>query len=143
MLSTLIQSNIIIMGDLNIDILNEDDNNIVEYLNCLSLYGFQSFINHPTRVNNISSTCIDHLFIKSKLGNISSGIYMSDISDHFLTMCKINIPSNYPALSINVSPHSNKYVLIMIEYIITYLLIILSIINMSVWISNIKISVLH
>jgi len=36
----------------------------VEYLNILSYYGFQSYINEDTRVNikSGSSTCIDHIF---------------------------------------------------------------------------------
>lgn len=118
LLSTLNQSNIVIMGDLNIDILKEDDNDITEYLNCLSLYGFQSFINYPTRVNNISSTCIDHLFVRSSLSNIVSGIYMSDISDHYLTLCKLNIPSkthNVPALNSKFINHKKLF-----DYLITY-----------------------
>lgn len=73
------------MGDLNIDILSENKDS-AEYLNCLSHYGFLSYVNIPTRAN----ACLDHVFVKSQTHNVSSGVYVNDLTDHYVTLCKLS-----------------------------------------------------
>lgn len=53
----------IIIGDINIDLLGKD-RVIDEYLYTLQLKGYKSFINKPTRIQNNSSSCLDHIFFK-------------------------------------------------------------------------------
>lgn len=53
----------IFLGDLNINILN-NDHNTQDYLTILSGQGFLSAINMPTRVQNETKSCIDHMFIR-------------------------------------------------------------------------------
>lgn len=48
------------VGDININILDKLDVDVNNYLNILSQHGFYS----PTRQNEISSTAIDHIFVK-------------------------------------------------------------------------------
>lgn len=75
--------NIVLMGDLNIDILN-DDNCVLEYLNSLSSFGFLSLNYTPTRVQN-TATCIDHIFVKlNSCFSVSSAVLENDLTDHFL-----------------------------------------------------------
>lgn len=74
----------IIVGDINIDILSDNDY-IEEYKNIMSAHGFISYINKHTRPQ--SKTCLDHFFIKSSLHNddskIRSYIFEYDITDHY------------------------------------------------------------
>ncbi|KAG5867001.1 hypothetical protein JTB14_018164 [Gonioctena quinquepunctata] len=55
----------ILIGDINIDLLKNNELNI-EYNNTLKEFGFISTINNPTRVQGGHSSCIDHIFFKSK-----------------------------------------------------------------------------
>lgn len=87
-------SNIVLMGDLNIDILS-DDYIVHDYLSCLSEFGFYNCLNKPTR---ISLTCLDHIFVKTKNISVSTRVYVSGITDHFVTLCRLSSDNN---LSVN------------------------------------------
>lgn len=49
-----------IVGDINIDILDENDNKVSDYLTVMAEYGYKSLINAPTRLE----TYLDHIFMK-------------------------------------------------------------------------------
>ena len=67
-LNDLVSSHIdIFIGDININIHNQQDNLVNSYLSILNHFGFLSAINGATRVTNNSSSCIDHIFIRRKL----------------------------------------------------------------------------
>lgn len=74
----------IITGDINIDILSENDY-CQEYLNILHVNNYISMINKETRIQGISKTCLDHIFLKTKemYENFRSFVFESTISDHF------------------------------------------------------------
>lgn len=55
----------IVLGDMNIDILKENDSTV--YLNLLTSLGYESHINCPTREVGQHSTCIDHIFFRNKM----------------------------------------------------------------------------
>lgn len=76
----------IFVGDINIDILEENDN-CKEYLNILYECGFISTINEPTRLNS----CIDHIFLKSHISMdmVIPLILRTDITDHFTIVLQI------------------------------------------------------
>lgn len=75
----------IIIGDLNIDILDNTSRISTGYLDMLAINGFVPLINKPTRVTHTTSTCIDHCFIKTNkaIDSILSGIIVSGITDHY------------------------------------------------------------
>lgn len=77
----------IIVGDININILNKNDNIVNEYLSTLAKHGFKAYIQSPTRVTNESSSCLDHMFVKIKhnIKNIKclSYILNCNITDHY------------------------------------------------------------
>lgn len=83
----------ILIGDLNIDILSDNDCTN-EYLNIMSENSFISTINSITRPNNQTGTCIDHAFIKSatELDFIIPFIIKTDITDHFTIALQIIFP---------------------------------------------------
>ena len=81
------QKNVILIGDININILNfpnECDN----YMMMLSSFGMECLLNCVTR--NISGTCIDHCFAKydNNLNFLVKAIDMN-VSDHSLINCEI------------------------------------------------------
>ena len=85
----------IILGDININLLNEDDAKTNNYLNNYLEHNFIPCITLPTRITHHSATLIDHIFIKcpKKLiqNKCSSGNLITDISDHLSNFSMINI----------------------------------------------------
>lgn len=81
-----------ILGDINIDISSSNADCTEEYLNLLAEKGFVSIINKNTRVTNLSSTCIDHIFVKNKPDltvDIIPAIIKTNITDHYTTVVQI------------------------------------------------------
>lgn len=93
-LSHLNYKNIILVGDINIDI-SLNNINISSYLDQLAFYGFDSYVNIPTRVTRETSSCIDHIFFKSKCNfSLNTAIFHTDITDHFPIFSSINCSNN-------------------------------------------------
>ncbi|VEN58210.1 unnamed protein product [Callosobruchus maculatus] len=92
----------VIVGDINIDILSDSviSNN---YLNVLSENSYISAINDFTRVEGSSSSCIDHIFIKSKepLHKFSPILLKYKITDHYPTILHYLIPDKKTSISDN------------------------------------------
>ena len=80
------KSTCIIAGDINIDLIKQQNKNVNLYLETLLEHNFQPFICIPTRITDNSATIIDHINVripKHQIHNkISSGNLISDISDH-------------------------------------------------------------
>lgn len=78
--------NAVILGDMNINLLNSQDTKINEYINKLYKHEFLNHIEYPTRITENARTLIDHIYTKGnnlhKLQN-KSGILINDISDHY------------------------------------------------------------
>jgi len=71
--------------DSNINLLNINNNGgTIEYLDTLLNNGFFQTIMKATRIQNTSSSLIDHI-LTNKSHNESTGTLISDISDHFFT----------------------------------------------------------
>lgn len=94
----------ILIGDININLLNNTDLNVVNYISTLSSYGFQSHINSITRSE--SGTCLDHIFVKNnnKLSNVYTKPYILnyDITDHFPIMLNFSHATNIKRTENNV-----------------------------------------
>ena len=74
---------VLICGDFNIDILNVDgDASTSNFINLLSSHFLLPLITRPTRISNNSYSLIDNIFSQN-LNNFTSGILLSDISDHY------------------------------------------------------------
>ena len=77
-----------IMGDFNINLLNNDVHESTgEFVDILSSHSLYASIVKPTRITSKSATLIDNIFTNN-LSNQTSGILMSDISDH-LPICTL------------------------------------------------------
>lgn len=83
-------SNHFIIGDMNIDLLKEN-NNVHEYLNNYLEYGYNSLINIPTRITTDTISCIDHIFAKYSLDcQITPIVSDLELTDHLATMLSIH-----------------------------------------------------
>lgn len=76
------QKQVYLMGDFNINLLNEDIHSQTnDFVNVLSSYSFYPSITKPTRITAKSATLIDNIFTNSKVRQ-TSGIIINDLSDH-------------------------------------------------------------
>ena len=91
------KSTCIIAGDINIDLIKQQNKNVNLYLETLLEHNFQPFICIPTRITDNSATIIDHINVripKHQIHNkISSGNLISDISDHLPIFFIIDLES--------------------------------------------------
>jgi len=75
-------SNMLIIGDINIDIKNYSKPIVEEYLNVCSLYGLEHKINEFTRVEilngNVTKSCIDRILLKTNKLNSSTAICLKN-----------------------------------------------------------------
>lgn len=95
-LSNLEGHNHIIVGDINIDIL-EDSIDLIgsKYMNVLHEYGFVKYLNAITRPSIISGTCIDHIFLKTQNNwSFIPGVLSSAITDHYIVFSLLKISNN-------------------------------------------------
>lgn len=93
--------NLIIMGDLNINMFNLNSNATVQLLELMGTYNLSQLVCEPTRINNISSTLIDLIITNNN--NLITNIGCSDLhdlTDHRLVFCNLNvkIEDNSPKL---------------------------------------------
>ena len=98
--------NIILCGDININyLLNSPERN--ELVDILHAYGFDNYLEEPTRRTSISSSAIDYIctnFGKDSY-NISTSVCFNGISDHSAQFLKINCN-----LDLNVNKFTYKRV---------------------------------
>ncbi|KAG5893148.1 hypothetical protein JTB14_000412 [Gonioctena quinquepunctata] len=99
------------IGDINIDIMQDDDVNVNKYISVLAKHGFKPYIRRPTRITTDNATCLDHIFVKMEFNLIgkyipSSFIIECNITDHYPVMININREANS-----NNHNESNKIIL--------------------------------
>jgi len=84
----------LLAGDININILDEEDILTQEYIQLLNSLGFVQCINKPTRETTDTKTCIDHFFTKIKFQHksifLKSFIIKTFITDHYPIILNIN-----------------------------------------------------
>ena len=88
---------IILLRDTNCDILpkyldgdglsNNLPTHSMRILEFYNLFGFQQLIETGTRETLLSSTPLDHIARTSKSNIVTSGVYETSISDHYLVYC--------------------------------------------------------
>ena len=99
---------IILTGDFNFDLLKYEENGTtLNFLNSLSALSLIPVISKPTRVTDSTATLIDNIFILNPI-NFTSGIIVSDISDHFpifINIKKLFIINNNNNSNIKIEYH--------------------------------------
>ena len=89
--------NVILIGDVNLNLLDPNDISVQAYEDVLAVNGFLKCINGITREeflgDKLVSSCLDHIFIRSGAKQVNSVIYKTKISDHYLVACALNFNS--------------------------------------------------
>ncbi|XP_065681549.1 uncharacterized protein LOC136095198 [Hydra vulgaris] len=85
LLPKLIKKHVYLLGDFNLNFLNnKTDNHVARFINTLLQYSVFPIINKPTRVTKTTASIIDNIitnnFTRAKM---QSGIIKTDITDHF------------------------------------------------------------
>lgn len=109
-------SEVILLGDFNLDLLMVNQKNIVSvYLNLMFTYGFIPTITIPTRIHN-SATLIDNIFLRSTKHTCfyKTGVMISSVSDHLpiilcidLSLKRMNYPKFFKSQTYNEQALSN------------------------------------
>ena len=72
-----------LMGDINSDLLRVEENRHTnDVLNYMFSSSFYPLISRPTRITSTSATLIDNIFVNSLEDSFTSGLLLTDISDH-------------------------------------------------------------
>ncbi|KAG7308626.1 hypothetical protein JYU34_005848 [Plutella xylostella] len=89
--------NLIILGDMNIDLLERDRHLVIEYENLMSEYSLYKMISVITREEikdgKLTISCLDHIFVRTKLGEYHPNVVQCKISDHYLTNLNLTLPT--------------------------------------------------
>ena len=73
-----------LMGDFNLDLIkSQQHSGTGEFLGLLQEVGLHHLISLPTRITPKSATLIDNIFSTDVAHDVSSGLLLSSISDHF------------------------------------------------------------
>ena len=73
-----------IMGDFNIDLMKHSNcSSVNQFLSIIYAYSFLPLIDKPSRITQSSFSLIDNIFTNNFDSDISSGLFVNDISDHF------------------------------------------------------------
>ena len=95
--------------------LNDNDNNVNEYVSIMAAFGFQPMYREVTRSE--SGICLDHIFIKRKIRcdqtQFSSYIIDYELTDHLPIM--FNVSTNYNNHN-DINSTKNKNTLKKIDY---------------------------
>ena len=77
----------ILAGDINIDIIKFCNEDVVSYVSTLMSFKYLPYITVPSRITQLSTTCIDHMFMKNSkkdwVLNAISGLFYCEITDVF------------------------------------------------------------
>ena len=83
---------LICVGDFNINLLDTQSNNSVQFDNLLNGIGLRQIVNEPTRVTHSTASLIDLIIIDNSLSYGNCTVKdISNISDHFAVMCDLDI----------------------------------------------------
>ena len=77
---------ILLLGDFNLGDFNLD--NYVKHpqlFNMCNMFGMDQLVNEYTRVNDCSSTLIDHIYSTMLPAHCKSGVVKTSVSDHYMT----------------------------------------------------------
>ena len=97
------------MGDINSDLLkveeNRHTNDIINYMFSSSFY---PLISKPTRITSTSATLIDNIFVNSLDDHYTSGLLLTDISDHLPIFQTTTSMVNTNTIPINETKYRKK-----------------------------------
>ena len=99
---------VLVLGDINIDLLKSDSPGVAEFANTMQSVSFIPVITKPTRFpagnSAIAPSLLDHIWV-NRFNAFTSGIIVVDSTDHCPVFIKIPIVASISE-KIVVIPHS-------------------------------------
>lgn len=81
---------VILMGDININLLNQNNAECKNFLSIISNFHMLQLIDKPTRITNTSQSLIDVICVSENIQFVFSDTYdINDNTDHLLVYCKL------------------------------------------------------
>ena len=100
----------VILGDFNLNLLNESSNiHVQNFVTLFKQYSFMPVINKPTRVFNNTATLIDHIWINFDQMHYISNIIITGISDHFPVYFNLILKNSNHTKSISYRRSGDHY----------------------------------
>ena len=98
----------ILCGDMNVDLISPDNeaNTLIDMFNSFSFY---PLITLPTRVSNLSASCLDHIWYNNFNVNLS-GIFKNDITDHYTIFMSLRFVIVHQMNRVSFRDHSERNV---------------------------------
>lgn len=96
----------LICGDLNLDLLSPDNDGHDTFANLYS-FNFFPLISLPTRVTENSSSCLDQFWYNS-FNVKQSGCFIHDITDHYTIYTTLKFSYNNKMCNISFRDHSER-----------------------------------
>ena len=85
---------IILMGDLNINMAEPDSCRAIAFRDMLESFGLIQIINSPTRMTATTASILDLIIVSDADLVESSGVFpVGNISDHNMVSCRLSLPS--------------------------------------------------
>ena len=102
--------NLIVGGDFNVNLLDLDDDNAVEFLNAVNLLALHPAITLPTRVTNTTKSLIDNFLCDFSFLPANTNVIATDISDHYAIVLHIpNVAFANPVMKRNFNSKNRKF----------------------------------
>ena len=97
------KSTILLAGDFNINLLNIHSRQVFrDYFECMISQNMVPSLTFPTRITDSSATLIDNIFTNYNETDCSSGIIITNISDHFPCFYCMKCDKKYPKSNTNI-----------------------------------------
>ena len=78
------QCDILILGDINVDLLKRNDPKVKKYSNFLRCMRLSQLVSKPTRTTSYNSSCLDHIISSRPEMYVTAGLIDPGVSDHSL-----------------------------------------------------------
>ena len=94
----------IVRGDYNVNLIKDDTDIAMEFINAANMFALHPVISLPTRISNTRASLIDNFLCDFSLLPARTNIITTDISDHFMIALKLPMFSTKaPAMRHNFS----------------------------------------
>lgn len=93
---------IMCMGDFNLNMLNDEDDNVKKFNSLLDTLGLTQVIDKPTRISRSSLSLLDLLLISDNSTILNKDVLDCDISDHNLIYCITSLVNSNKTVNISL-----------------------------------------
>jgi hypothetical protein len=106
--STKMNTQVIIMGDMNYDLLNTSNSYVSDCVDTFFEFGLYPLINIPTRITESTASVLDHLWTNIMSMPLKSGVIANPVADHLPVYLNLGIKNALTEITIEKRFFSEK-----------------------------------